>query len=53
MIECKDEENYCFMCCENEFGGMHQKEKAKCMEQCDCDGGKGNWVWVPTNNQVK
>lgn len=53
MIECKNEENYCFMCCENEFGGYHQKEKQKCLEQCDCDSGKGNWVWVPSNNQVK
>ena len=32
LLECKDEANFCYMCCENEFGSFFLKEKNKCLE---------------------
>lgn len=50
MSDCKDQENFCFMCCENEFGSFYQSDKEKCMDQCDDNSAKGSWVWVPSSN---
>ena len=50
MIDCKKEDSFCFVCCVNEFGDYHIKEKNKCIEGCDCESTKGNWVWVPHDN---
>lgn len=33
--ECKDFENFCYICCENEFGDLHIIERDKCYDKCD------------------
>jgi len=47
--------DFCFMCCENEFGRMYEDLREKCQTQCDKVGGKsgeGYWAWVPGSAKV-
>jgi len=52
--DCKTDENFCYMCCENEFGDMHIDQREKCYNMCDDTEnkkitekkkGRGTWVW--------
>jgi len=47
--ECKDPENFCYICCENEYGNMYLKKRDQCYEMCDHlskkDTENGEWVW--------
>jgi hypothetical protein len=49
-LDCKKESDFCTICCENEFGEMHQKEREICYAQCEIKvhfqkkGGK--WIYV-------
>jgi len=33
--DCKTDENFCYMCCESEFGNMHIDKREKCYNMCD------------------
>ena len=37
--ECKTDE-FCYMCCETEFGNMHIDKREKCYNLCDMTDGK-------------
>ena len=46
---CKDAGNFCYNCCENEFGNMYIDQRDDCQSKCD-DLEKeelkdGDWVW--------
>jgi len=53
--DCKSEEDFCYMCCENEFGNMFLRKREQCYDMCDKKeknpkkkkGRKtgGRWVW--------
>jgi len=30
MLDCKEEESFCWVCCENEFGSIFLKDRKKC-----------------------
>lgn len=34
-VDCKEEENFCYTCCENEFGNMHMNKREECYDICD------------------
>jgi len=34
-LECKKEKEFCAVCCENEFGELHQQEREKCLIKCE------------------
>jgi hypothetical protein len=56
LQECRSEENFCYVCCETEFGDMHVKEREKCYDKCEFvpDEDKkpaGFWQWVEPVNQ--
>lgn len=36
--DCKSNENFCYMCCETEFGNMHIDKREKCYGMCDALG---------------
>lgn len=33
--DCKSLEDFCYICCENEFGDLHIQERDKCYNKCD------------------
>jgi hypothetical protein len=33
--DCKSDENFCYMCCESEYGNMHIDKREKCYNMCD------------------
>jgi len=47
--ECRDPENFCYVCCENEYGNMYLKKRDMCYTMCDALAQKdlkgGEWVW--------
>jgi len=52
--DCKTEENYCYMCCEAEFGNMFINRREACYNMCDLKeskaaeekkSGNGPYVW--------
>jgi len=53
--ECRNPENFCYICCENEYGNMYLKKRDKCYNMCDNfskkDLNSGDWVW--NSNLVK
>jgi len=51
--DCKDPEDFCFLCCENEAGVKHMEERNECFKKCDRKPKGGNWIWVPEANAVK
>lgn len=34
-IECKHPDNFCYLCCENEYGEVHKSERDQCIGQCE------------------
>jgi len=53
--ECLNVNTYCYVCCENEFGDMHVKEREKCYDKCDAVSKQdkkalGSWQWVESTN---
>ena len=60
--DCKTNEQYCYMCCETEFGNMFIDRREKCYNMCDekkkkvikkKPNGVYKWVWSPTNKVTK
>jgi len=54
--ECTNEDTFCYVCCETEFGDMHVKEREKCYDKCEnvpAEDKKppGFWQWVEPVNQ--
>jgi len=52
--DCKTDENFCYMCCESEFGNMHIDRRESCYNMCDLkenkivqisQQGNGPYVW--------
>ena len=35
LLDCKEEDKYCYMCCENEFGEYHVVDRDKCYSACE------------------
>jgi len=35
FADCKEEDQFCYVCCENEFGDLHVMERDKCYGKCD------------------
>ena len=59
--------DYCYTCCENEFGRLHEDKREACYSNCDKlehtrpkpppqekvkNADPGNWVFVPDTNQI-
>jgi hypothetical protein len=48
--QCKDQEDFCYICCENEYGNMYIKSRDKCYDMCDAmskkDLSNGEWQWI-------
>ena len=49
--ECLNVNTFCYVCCENEFGDIHVKEREKCYDKCEQAPKKesaheGSWQWV-------
>ena len=48
-MNCRDPENFCYVCCENEYGNMFLKKRDQCYTICDelskTDLNNGDWVW--------
>jgi len=49
-VNCKEVDNFCYICCENEFGNMYIKYRDKCYTMCDemlkKDLEGGDWIWT-------
>jgi hypothetical protein len=46
---CKDPEEFCPTCCENEFGNMFLNKRDECYNMCDQEINqdiKGDWIWT-------
>ena len=54
--DCKAEDQFCYICCENEFGNMFLRKREKCYDMCDeSKKGRtkkgttkitdGKWIW--------
>jgi len=50
--DCREGDNFCYICCENEYGNMYIKKRDKCYDMCDeqskKDMSSGEWVWNPS-----
>ena len=53
--------DFCYVCCEFEFGRMHEDLRDRCYTKCDEDSNskpgatpkeKGFWTWVPDKNKL-
>jgi len=46
---CKDPANFCYACCETEFGNMYISQRDECQTMCDeldqKDLSDGDWIW--------
>jgi hypothetical protein len=57
--QCKDDDDFCQLCCENEYGEMHMDHRNRCIKQvCENfvvsqDKSKGSWVWKDGPEQKK
>jgi len=57
--DCKTPQNFCYVCCETEFGTVQYNKRAKCYDMCDKDMNKqaelnkprGDWIWKVNNPQ--
>jgi len=49
-VNCKEMDNFCYICCENEFGNMYMRDRDKCYTMCDDmvkkDLEGGDWIWT-------
>ena len=54
--DCKNPDDFCYVCCENEFGNMFLRKREKCYDMCDeSKKGRtkkgttkitdGKWIW--------
>ena len=47
--ECEEENSFCYICCENEFGNMVMNKRDECYTMCDRNleklMGSGNFEW--------
>lgn len=47
---CKEPENFCYICCEIEYGNMFIAEREDCQTKCDEETKKdlenGDWIWT-------
>jgi len=61
--DCKDPEQFCYICCENEFGNMFLVKREECYDMCDevtkpgkKKSGKkitdGKWVWMKKSTKA-
>jgi hypothetical protein len=55
--QCKENDDFCTICCENEFGEMHMDKRNKCIKEiCEVQANKkeevqGSWIWAnPIHN---
>ena len=56
----KSSDDFCYVCCDNEFGKLHEDKKDDCFEICDKFSGvnssekqeNGYWTFVPHANKV-
>jgi len=53
LVDCKDMSNFCYACCENEFGDVHVAERDDCYDMCDgkikvaqTQDASGKWIWT-------
>ena len=48
--DCKNPDDFCYVCCENEYGNMFINQRDKCYDMCDAlakaDLNNGEWFWV-------
>jgi len=58
--DCKDTQQFCYICCETEFGNMYLVKREECYDMCDEEAGAkkknkkkpgkkgadGKWIWV-------
>jgi len=52
---CRNKDNFCYMCCETEFGDLHMDARDLCYSKCDessegggaAPGKEGLWVFIP------
>jgi len=55
--QCKDMEDFCYICCENEYGNMYIKQRDICYDMCDAmakrDLSNGEWRWKYDLNKTK
>jgi len=50
-LECKTQENFCFVCCDSEFGKANISGKDACYNKClEKENLRGAWVRVEPNN---
>jgi hypothetical protein len=51
LLSCKEPENFCYSCCEGEFGNMYIANRDDCQSMCDDEEKKdlksGDFVWTP------
>ena len=63
-LDCQDVENFCYSCCEKEFGQVHLDDRNDCYDKCDgpatLPGGqvvsppkKVRWNWKQTSEKPK
>ncbi len=49
-MHCKDPQNFCYSCCETEFGNMFIAQREDCQTMCDEldkeDLNHGDWIWT-------
>jgi hypothetical protein len=54
--QCKDHEDFCYVCCENEYGNMYIRQRDKCYDMCDAlsrkDLSNGEWKWIADQKVV-
>ena len=50
LLSCKEPENFCYSCCEGEFGNMYISNRDDCQSMCDDEEKKdlksGDFVWT-------
>jgi len=62
--DCKTEDQFCYTCCENEFGNMFLRNREECYDMCDETDKKGKkassskitdgkWLWVKKAQKQK
>jgi hypothetical protein len=56
-LECRDPENFCYVCCENEYGSMYLPRRDRCYTMCDelskTDFNGGDWIWYDDITKAK
>ena len=53
---CKtEEEDFCYLCCETEFGDMHMDKRQQCYDticKVKTEVNDGRWVWVGEHKEL-